>query len=950
MFMLPRTRHCLALLSTWAACIDFASAATDDLAFFENEVRPLLVQHCYECHSQETGKQKGGLLLDRREGWEIGGDAGTAIVPGDLEKSLLIHSIRYLDEDLQMPPKSRLSDAEVAVLEKWVSIGAPDPRDASLVDAVRKTEIDFSKARQGWAFRPHQDITPPTPSTSNWARTDADRFILAKLEERGLQPAPDAEARDLVRRLHYDLTGLPPTMDEAATFVAAFQASPEAAMGQRVDQLLSSKSFGEKWGRHWLDVVRYADSNGGDRNFTFYQAWRYRNYVIDAFNQDKSFHDFVREQIAGDLMSTPDAKERHDQLVASTFLALGPKMLTERDKEKIRMDAADEQIDTIGRAFLGLTLGCARCHDHKFDPISQEDYYALAGIFHSTQVVMGTRNGCVNVASWVEQPLPIPEPARSELAMQMERLELTMRLKVERDFMKKAGGKMSAENLPLAGVLYDDADAELVGKWKESTLFPSRFGERYLHDDKKNKGGMKAIFRGSLPESGVYEVRVAYSAAEGREEAVPITIEGWGEEHHVHLDQSKKPSVAGLFEPIGRFRFEKGGRVTVIISNEGTKGFVMVDAVQFIAEKDIARESMALAMAVGETAGDPLFTMNSGELAKELTKQIKELKDADLAMTPRDAEDADDCHLRIRGEVNQLGKKVARNFPQVLHDGPPPNIPEGSSGRLQLSDWLAGDDNALVDRVIVNRIWAHLFGHGIVGSLDNFGKLGEEPSHPELLDFLAHKFRTQGGSFKSTIRELVLSRTYRLAALPEGKLVEADPENHLFGRRNLRRLTAEEIRDSVLALSGTLSDETGTATANRYGEDLDQPMTLEKETLRTVYLPVARNNLVAELEVFDAANPDLVTGERAETTVPTQALYLLHSRFLQKQSAELAKLAYATADPVSFLHELTLGRPSTKAESTRAEAFLANYPGDREMALADLAHVLLASTEFLFLD
>lgn len=950
MLVLPSSFRSLLGLALSGVVSTATAAPLAEMAFFENEVRPLLIQHCYECHSQESGKKKGGLLLDRREGWQIGGDAGAAIIPGDVDQSLVIHSIRYLDEDLQMPPKSRLSSAEVATLEKWVAMGAPDPRDAALANAVRENDIDFAKARQGWAYRPHQNVSIPTISDPDWAKSEIDHFIRAKLDEEGQPPATDAAPRDLIRRLHYDLTGLPPTIDEVASFESRYAANPDDALANETDRLLGSKAFGEKWGRHWLDIVRYADSNGGDRNFTFYQAWRYRNYVIDAFNIDKPFHQFVREQIAGDLMQSPSPLKRSEQLIASTFLALGPKMLTERDKEKIRLDVADEQIDTLGRAFLGLTLGCARCHDHKFDPISHEDYYALAGIFRSTEVVMGTRNGCVNVASWVEQPLPIPEPGRTALAQQVERLELTMRLKVERDFMKKAGGKMSLDNLPLAGVLYDDADAELVGDWKESTYSANRFGAHYLHDDKKGKGTRQAIFRGSLPESGVYEVRIAYSAMEGREKAVPITIEGWGEEHLVTLDQTKNPSVAGLFEPIGRFRFEKGGRVNVILSNEGTKGYVIVDAVQFISEKDIARESMALAMATGEDDADPLFSMNSGELAKELTKQIKELKDADLAMAPRDAADAGDCHLRIRGEVNQLGKKVARNFPRLLHDGPPPSIADGSSGRFELAEWLTSDDNALLDRVMVNRIWAHLFGRGIVGTVDNFGELGERPSHPELLDFLAHRFRSQNGSIKSTVRDLVLSRTYRLASQPTGPLVEADPPNHLFGRRTPRRLAAEEIRDSILALSGQLSDERGTATANGYGEDLDSPIKLEKETLRSVYLPVARNNLIAEFEVFDAPNPDLVTGERAVTTVPTQALYLLNSRFLQGQSAEIAKLAYAQAEPVTFLYELTLGRQPAPFELRRADAFLADSGENRETALGDLAHILLASTEFLFLD
>lgn len=946
----------IATLIVLAAAPQLLSANDD---FFENEVRPILVNRCYECHSEESGKRKGGLWLDRREGWQIGGDGGPTIVPGNVAESLLVHTIRYEDEDLQMPPKSKLPAEEIAVLEKWIAQGAPDPRDATLVAAVRRAPIDYEAARKNWAFKPLEPTDPPAVEDKNWARKPVDQFILAKLEAEGLKPAEDAKPEALIRRVFYDLTGLPPTPEETARFVE--NPTPEA-FAAIVDDLLARPAFGEKWGRHWLDVARYADSNGGDRNFTFFHAWRYRNYVIDAFNEDRSFYQFVREQIAGDLLPAADDQQRRQQLLGSTFLALGPKMLTERDKEKLRLDTADEQVDTVGRAFLGLTLGCARCHDHKFDPVSQEDYYAIAGIFRSTQVVMGTRNGCVNVASWVQQPLPLPEPEKSELAAKVERLELAMRLVVEKSFMKKAGGKSTTDNLPLAGVLYDNVDAELVGKWRESTYSSIRFGENYLvHDPKSNpayNGEKKAVFRASLPENGVYEVRIGYGAESNRASKIPVTIEHWDGVEKIELDQREATPIGGLFRPIGQFRFEKGGRANVIIETTDADGYIILDAVQFIAVKDIEREAAALAAVEGE-GPDELFTMNEGELKKELTKLLKDMQDEEIAMAPRDAEDAADINLRVRGEPHQLGKIVPRRFPIALHEGDTPKIGEGESGRLQLANWMISEEVPILDRVIANRVWSWLFGRGIVSSVDNFGALGSRPTHPELLEFLAAEMRANGGSVKRLVREIVLSRAYQLSANAPEQLLAADPENQHFGRRDRRRLTAEEIRDSVLFLSGQLDSTPGGATSGGFGEDLDKPMNFGKDKIRTVYLPVARNNIVAEMAMFDAANPDLVSGSRAETTVPTQALYLLNSDFLQAQANEVGKQAPAAAetpaDEVEWLYRKILNRAPRAEETPRAISFVTGVSDGEsaaqiEAAYGHLAHLLLASTEFLFLD
>ncbi|WP_146849038.1 DUF1553 domain-containing protein [Brevifollis gellanilyticus] len=916
------------------------SSAADGWAFFEGKVRPLLVKHCYECHSQEAGKQKGGLLLDRKEGWEKGGDAGPALIVGQPAKSLLIHSVRYEDEDLQMPPKSKMAPEEIKVLEEWIAMGAPDPRVESLAAAQPKKTLDIEAARQTWAYRALQQAPLPAVKDKAWPRNDIDTLVLAEIEANKLKPAADADLRTLKRRLSYDLTGLPPNDAEAS----------DLTYEAYVDRLLQSPAFGEKWGRHWLDLARYADSNGGDRNYTFYQAWRYRNYVIDSFNRDLSYYDFIREQIAGDLMPAKDDAQRRERMIAATYLSLGPKMLTERDKEKLHLDTVDEQLDTIGKSMLGLSIGCARCHDHKFDPISQRDYYALAGFLRSTEIVMGTRNGCVNVASWVEQALPKSGPEFAELKQKVERLELAMRLKVERDFMETVAGSKALTKLPLAGVIYDEASAELVGNWKESKLSKNRFGDFYIHDDKKDKGVKKAVFRGALPETGIYEVRIAYPAKGNCDTQVPITVEAFDDVHQVIFDQTKKPSVGGLFEPIGRFHFEKGGRVNVIVNTGGTKGYVIVDAVQFISEKDIERESMALAMANGSAHGDPLLTMSSAALSKELNKQIDALKDADLAMTPRDFADAGDVNLRVRGEVNQLGPKVPRNFLSVLHRGSAPEIAAGSSGRLQLAEWMVSAENTLLDRVIVNRLWAKLFGRGIVSTVDNFGVQGEKPTHPALLDHLALTFRASNGSIKTLIREMVLSRTYQLAAEGKSERVKADPENKLFARHSYRRLAAEEIRDSLLQLTGELNTEQAAATALTYGEDLDDLMKLDKLMHRSVYLPVARNNLAPDLEIFDAANPEMTAGDRPLTTVPTQALYLLNSSFIQKQAATLAQQAYAQADAVTWLHQAILGHAPEDAAAKRAQAFIDQSGTDREKALADLAHVLLASTEFLFLE
>jgi hypothetical protein len=475
----------------------------------------------------------------------------------------------------------------------------------------------------------------------------------------------------------------------------------------------------------------------------------------------------------------------------------------------------------------------------------------------------------------------------------------------------------------------------------------------------EGKGEKRVIFRGSLPESGLYEVRVAYSAGENRAEKVPIVVKGRAGKQTVSLDQTQTPSVAGLFEPIGQFDFEKGGECSVTIETTGTEGrYVLVDAVQFISVRDLEREQEQLNAATGGES-DPLFRMSEGDLKKTLDKLIAELKDKEVAMAPRDAKEPADIPLRIRGETGQLGPVVARGFPKLL-SSQETKIAPGASGRRELAEWLTGEAGGLLDRVYVNRVWGHLFGRGLVESVDNFGRLGSGTTHPELLDWLAATFREEGGSTKQLVRRLVLSRTYGLGADPDKTLVDADPENELFGRHSRRRLTAEEIRDSVLFFSGRLDRTPGGATASAIGIDLDAPLSYEKDAKRTVYLPVARNNPSGELALFDGANPDLVTGRRNDTTVPTQALYLLNSAFLLKEAKGVAKSAMKPGalpgTEVDQLYRTLLGRAPGPVERERAMGLIADLSGGGEEvsqveeAVGHLAHLLMASTEFLYLE
>jgi hypothetical protein len=924
----------LPLFSPAASPADMPGAA--EVEFFEKKIRPVLVEKCYSCHSAEArakSKLRAGLRLDTSAGLLAGGDNGPAIVPGKPKDSLLIQALKH-DGPIKMPKDGKLPDEVIADFEAWVKNGAADPRgDTGVVR--RPTPMDLEKGRTFWAYKQPAKPAVPGVKDADWPANDVDRFVLAVLEARGFKPAPDATKEVLIRRLYYDLTGLPPTPEETDAFV---RNSDPAAYEKLVDRLLASRHFAERWGRHWLDVARYADSVTL-RGFVFKEAWRYRNYVIDSFDHNVPFDCFVKEQLAGDLLPAATSADRARGLLATGYLMLGNTNLEEQDKKQLRMDVVDEQLDVITKGLLAQTVTCARCHDHKFDPIPTRDYYALAGILRNTKSLEHA-----NVSKWIEMPLPA-EPEVEEAVHKHEAAvaALEAKIKAAKAKVPDAGAKGALAVADVPGIVVDDAKAMKVGEWKASTYSGTYIGAGYVHDLDAGKGQKTLTFQPELPATGRYEVWFAYSPGANRADKVPVTIFSADGEKTVHIDMKVSPPIDGRFVLLGRYKFEKDGQSFVLISNEGTKGHVTADAVTFIPADKVPAAK----------AGDPKAGP-SGEVAA-LEAELKKLQTAaphrPMAMAPAEESTIEETRVHIRASVHSLGEPAPRGFLRVATYGPTPDFPKGQSGRVQLAEWIASQDNPLTARVYVNRTWHWLFGAGIVCTVDNFGTTGETPSHPELLDWLALKFVRDGWSTKKLVRLLVLSRTYRQAAAGDPKTVAADPENRLFGHANRRRLDAECIRDTMLAVSGKL-------TAAPEGAPFPAALAADygfkhTATCRSVYLPVFRNALPELFEVFDFADPSTVTGRRNASTVASQALFMLNNPFVREQAKAAAARLLAEKLPddeprIARAYRLTLGRTPTAGESAVAARFLADRPPAD--AWPALLQALFASADFRYVD
>lgn len=957
--LIPTTLGLLACASPLLRGIDTQPEAhqTEALEHFEKRIRPLFAEICTECHGPE--KQKGGLRLDFREGWQVGGDSGPALVPGDLDTSRLIHAVRYGDADFQMPPKNKLSPDQIADLEQWVAMGAHDPRSGSL-PRKKQSGTSIEAGRSFWSFQALRK--PKLPSVnSNKRNRPIDAFIRAKQESHDLVLTKAASRPELARRAYFTLIGLPPTPEQIDAF--ASDSRPDA-FERLVDELLASPHYGERWGRHWLDVARFAESSGGGRTLLFKDAWRYRDYVIEAFNADMPFDQFVSEQIAGDLLPYASTEERSRQLTATAFLALGPTNYELQDKQLLRYDVIDEQIDTLGKAFLGMTLGCARCHDHKFDPIPTADYYALAGIFKSTRTLY---NYTDNVARWVDTPLPLPgeagvelirnENEKATLAPQLNRKKAALALYAQSSAkIPKPGEPKPTRAFP--GIVLDEAAAKKQGEWLFSQYSQNYLGEGYLHDGKRSKDKKSLTFKTTLPVSGRYEVRLAYAEASNRSTRTPVAIAHSQGETRVLVDQTQPPLHYGRFHSLGTFDYEANAASTVRISSEETDGHVVVDAVQWLLVDDESeRNSPERKQVVAE------LKTEIKRLEKTLKPITDKLKSRPLAMTVKDDPEPSNSAIRIRGIESRKGDVVPRGFLQVASFENAPVINEASSGRKQLAQWIVSPKNPLTARVLANRVWAWLFGKGLVSSVDNLGTTGELPSHPELLDYLATRLIETDWSIKSLIKEILLTQTWRLSTVPATNAHELDPDNRLLSFYPLRRLDAEQLRDAILATNGELDltmlgpniEGAGEINANSTAAQTTEYNYVFEDKRRSVYTPAFRVKRHELFELFDFGNANFTIGQRNTSTVALQALYMLNNPFVIEQSRHAAeRLLEAVEKPVEridFVFRSALGRRPSDSERRLIAAFLKD--GLSSESVEDWASVyqsLFGSIDFRYLN
>ena len=894
-----------------------AESTAEGLDFFEKKIRPVLVEHCYKCHSASSEKVKGGLLLDTREGIRKGGESGHAVVPGNLKESLLISALKH--DDFEMPPKKVLPAAVVADFEKWIQSGAADPRRATR-PVAKADSIDIEAGRKHWAYQPLKAPALPKVTDAAWPANDIDRFILARLESAGLQPGADAEKIILIRRLYFDLVGLPPTPEEITRFVD--DKSP-GAYENLVDRLIKSPRFGERWGRHWLDVVRYAESMSL-RGRLLKHAWRYRDYVIEAFNDDLPYDQFLTQQLAGDLLETSSVDAQRRNLIATTFLVMGDALLENQNKSQLDMDIVDEQLDVIGKSLLAQTIACARCHDHKFDPIPTSDYYAMAGIFKNIQ---GLKHA--NVSTNMEIPLPILEESKRELEIHSSAVT-KLQSEISELKPKIAGNdRLPVQAKDLPGIVVDNPDAKAIGKWGKSDGIKNRVGSEYLLS---KTSGSKVIYPVAFPDEGRYEVRITIAQHANRAPKAHVTVLHKDGNQSFRIDQRKAPGAFnkdrsdGYFQSLGFFEFPSGQWDAVEISVKGGGGFVIADAVQFLPVDNDGKVTIPKSSQQGKqllAAEQKALKTRMAKLKTELSALQKRKPAREMVNSAVEKKKPTDLKIHIRGNINNLGAIAPRGVLQVANHGPAPKMPTSSSGRLELAHWIADPSNPLTARVMANRVWHWLFGAGLVRTVDNFGTMGESPSHPELLDHLSFHFIQKGWSVKKLIRTIVLSRTYRLSSSRGGQ--PEDPENRLLAHMNRRRLDAESLRDTMLSVGGTLKLEMGGAT---FPANLKTDVGFQfQEPRRSVYVPVFRSSLPELFEVFDFANPSLVTGRRDISTVAPQALFMMNHPFVRTQARLTAERLLS--DPllneshrINHAYLQILGRHATETEVLLGKDFL----------------------------
>ena len=896
------------------SCLLFALAAgaeekkvkfsNKQLDFFEKNIRPVLAEKCYSCHHPDE-KVKGGLAVHTREAILSGGDSGPSIIPGAPAKSVFIKAIVYEDEDLQMPPKERLTDAEINNFRQWVRMGAPDPRSAGGDETKKMGVIDLAKARNHWAFQPISMPEAPKVKNPGFVANDIDRFVAAKHEAKKLKPNPATDKRTLIRRATYDLTGLPPTPEEMKQFL---NDKSDDAFERVIDRLQKSPHYGERWGRHWLDVARYADTSGdranrGENRYPF--AWTYRDYVIDAFNNDTPFDRFIKEQIAADFLIDEDAKDRR-KLAALGFLTVGKRF------QGNALEILDDRIDVVTQGFLGLTAACARCHDHKFDPIPTGDYYSLHGIFSSSEEP--------DSKPYLKEPKRTPEFIEFEeklakLETEYEAIRPNLIEEALEEFRAKTGEYLLASHHALREKNFANARA-IYTKRKlnvpTATYFTSGMKKmkvdhpilgpwvRYsnLSDDAFDKQANKITNQVKRDDSVNPLVRQALS--EGHPTSMAQVARVYGRLFSDVHDQWKNLSKKGKSAKSGFPDADREEIRKLIYAEESPIHPTRREVNRIVNNNTVRREQRKLFPKIFK-----LKTEHPGSPAR--------------AMALQDTRKPRNSRILIRGEARRYGDEVPRRFLEILSEGERNEYSNGS-GRLELAEDIAHPDNPLTARVIVNRVWAWHFGTGLVESISDFGLRADKPVQLDLLDHLAAWFKDNGWSIKKLNKYIMLSSVYRLATEDDGRYAEVDPANDYLWKFNLRRLDFESMRDTLLTWGGNIDLDMG-----------GQPVELTDEEYpvrRTVYGRIDREALPELFSTFDFANPDMSSSKRAKTTVPQQALFLMNSPFVIEQAKKMIErsdidVLHDKEERIKYMYQLVYQRAPSNAELNSAWDFLA---------------------------
>jgi len=876
------------------------------IEFFETKIRPVFAEQCFQCHGPEN--QKSDLRLDSRESILKGGLSGPAIVPGEIDGSLILKALAH-DSEPKMPPTGKLPEEVIGAIRDWIRMGAPWPAGAVSV-ATMDDRVSGARSNH-WAFLPVTASAPPAVGDPAWVRTDVDAFVLAELEKAGLKPSASADKYTLLRRVTFDLTGLPPTADEVDAFV---QDTTPGAYEQVVDRLLASPRYGERWGRYWLDVARYADTRGyvfqSERNIPF--SHTYRDFVIRAFNEDLPYDTFVKQQLAADQLELGDDKR---PLAAMGFLTLNRHFLGNVH------DITDDRIDVVTRGLMGLTVTCARCHDHKFDPISMQDYYALYGVFRSS-------------SEPAELPLiREPDPANPQYQDYVAKLQEAEA--AERGLVKElhvdllAHARAEIEGYMLAAFdtrdITDDEQFQtlardrslrwqLVGRWRD-----------YL---KKKAEAHDRLF-------APWTAFAALPAEGFAEQAAPLTAQ-----FTANADKQINPRVAGAFggDPPASMADVAKRYATVLhaandtwmnlLASEAQRGETTPSTALPDADDEAVRQALYGSDSPANIAeGDilPMYDVPTQNRVRDKNNAIARVKAShagrpDRAMALVDADKPYDPHIFKRGNPQNKGDDVPRQFLAVLSEGGPKPFEKGS-GRLELAEAIANAANPLTARVWVNRVWMNHFDRGIVETGSDFGVRTERPVHAALLDYLASRFMHDGWSTKKLHKVILLSNTYQQSSSNNAELRDKDPENRLWWRQNRHRLDFEALRDAVLASSGSLDLTMGGPSV----DIVEPPFTAR----RTVYSYIERQNLPGMFRTFDFASPDTHSARRFRTTVPQQALFMMNSPFVIEQARELASrtdvvAASSALDRAKALYRLVYQREPDADECAMVETFIAN--------------------------